>query len=403
MRGRIACAFAALLLPAVACAQDRLTESRRRLEAIRQERAELRAELQTLRGRVRNLVAELQNLEEQRTASERLLQELDWQIAELESTAQRAAHDLATARDRLVERRAVLHRRLREIYKRGPLFTVQVLLAAESFADLLNRYKYLYLIARRDRDLVTDIARLEATLALRERTIRQSLAQIQALRAERARELAEVQAIERERRATLAGMRARERQAARRVEELAAAERALEARLASLERRRQAAAAERGSPRSALVSARAPSATTTSRRAGTAFARGALAWPVDGAILYPFGRAAGPGGTVVRYNGLGLAAPPGTPVRAVADGTVVVAERIEGYGPSVVVDHGSGYYTVYLYLEQLRVRPGDAVRAGDTIGFVGSRADGRPPHLEFQVRGPGGQALDHMPWLAGRR
>lgn len=400
MARRFALVGALLWVGAAAHAQDPVADSRRRLEAIRQERAELRAELQALRSRVRNVLAELQNLEAQRTASARLLQELDWQIAALESRAREAARDLAAARDRLIERRAVLHRRLRDIYKRGPLYAVQVLLAAESFADLLNRYKYLYLIARRDRELVTEIARLEGALALRERAVRQSLAQIQALRAERARELAEVQAIERERRATLAGMQLRERQAARRVEALAAAERALEARLAMLERQRRASAsAESRGPAPRETGERASLGTVRAR----ALARGSLAWPVDGAILYRFGRAAGPAGTTVRYNGVGLAAPEGTPVRAAGDGSVVVAERMEGYGPSVVLDHGEGFYTVYLYLRDLRVQPGQRVRAGEILGVVGPARDGVPAHLEFQVRGPGGQAYDPLTWLATRR
>ena len=58
------------------------------------------------------------------------------------------------AEDNLAERRAVLERRLVDIYKRGPLYTFQVLFAAESFGDLLSRYKYLYLTSRQDRALV---------------------------------------------------------------------------------------------------------------------------------------------------------------------------------------------------------------------------------------------------------
>jgi len=65
--------------------------------------------------------------------------------------------DLVVAEDALAEKRAILHHRLAEIHKRGPLFAVQVLLAAESFGDLISRYKYLYLISRQDRQLVFDV------------------------------------------------------------------------------------------------------------------------------------------------------------------------------------------------------------------------------------------------------
>src|SRR5690606_8580906 len=87
------------------------------------------------------------------------------------------------------------HRLLRNIYKRGPLHSVEVLLTAESFGELINRYKYLFLIARHDRQLVRDVAVLETQLTTRERQLERTLLALedsrtdQALRADR---LAEV-------------------------------------------------------------------------------------------------------------------------------------------------------------------------------------------------------------------
>ena len=63
-----------------------------------------------------------------------------------------------------------------------------MLLTAESFSDLLNRYKYLYLMARRDRGLVTEVAELARELEMREHELRRSLSDIQYLQAERAQE-----------------------------------------------------------------------------------------------------------------------------------------------------------------------------------------------------------------------
>ena len=64
------------------------------------------------------------------------------------------------AQDALDEKHAVLERRLVDIYKRGALYGYQVLLAAESFGDLLSRYKYLYLVSRQDRTLTDEMNRL---------------------------------------------------------------------------------------------------------------------------------------------------------------------------------------------------------------------------------------------------
>ena len=117
----------------------------------------------------------------------------------------------------------------------------------------------------------------------------------------------------------------------------------------------------------------------------------------------PFGREVRPNGTVLRWNGIGIGAIPGTPVRAVKGGTVVLAGAFEGYGPTVVLSHGQGFYTLYLYLEDIGVVEGRTVAAGQVVGTVGGGATPEGPHVEFQVRAPLGngspQAQDPLQWL----
>ncbi len=88
------------------------------------------------------------------------MDEIERQIGGLSGQLDRTSAELILAEDNLAERRAVLERRLVDIYKRGPLYTFQALLAAESFGDLLSRYKYLYLTSRQDRALVGDVEKL---------------------------------------------------------------------------------------------------------------------------------------------------------------------------------------------------------------------------------------------------
>ena len=113
--------------------------------------------MERLRGRVHSLSSELTNIERQVETTGRIVSELDLQINALGSQIERITADLIVAEDALAEKRAILDHRLAEIAKRGPLFAAQVLLAAESFGDLLSRYKYLYLVSRQDRQLVRDV------------------------------------------------------------------------------------------------------------------------------------------------------------------------------------------------------------------------------------------------------
>ena len=118
-----------------------LQESRRRLDEIKAERERLARQQERLRGQVHDVSDELENLERQRTSTNRIVDEIERQIGGLTDQLDRSTSELVLAQDNLAERRAVLERRLVDIYKRGTLYTFQVLLAAESFGDLLSRYK----------------------------------------------------------------------------------------------------------------------------------------------------------------------------------------------------------------------------------------------------------------------
>ena len=137
-----------------------MEESRKRLEQIRKERDRLQEQQQRLTGQVHDVNEELRNLERQRQSTGRIVSEIERQITGLSGQLDRSSAELILAEDNLAERRAVLDRRLVDIYKRGPLYTFQALLAAESFGDLLSRYKYLYLTSRQDRALVADVEKL---------------------------------------------------------------------------------------------------------------------------------------------------------------------------------------------------------------------------------------------------
>ena len=133
---------------------------------------------------------------------------------------------------------------------------------------------------------------------------------------------------------------------------------------------------------------------------------GSLEWPLDGDLIYRFGQEQRPNGLVLNWNGVGIAGLPGSPVRAARNGLIVLAGPFEGYGPSVVLSHGDGFYSLYLYLEEIRVTEGRSINVGHVIGTVGGTDTAQGPHIEFQVRAPidGGvpEAQDPLQWLKPR-
>ncbi|MCH2468828.1 MAG: peptidoglycan DD-metalloendopeptidase family protein [Gemmatimonadetes bacterium] len=369
-----------------------ILESQRRVEQIRAERSRLEGEIGDVRKRVRDASEDLANVERRLSASRSVLAEIQFQSDAVTQSIQETTRELVQAHEKLAENEAVLNRRLRDIYKMGPLHTVGVLLGASSFTDLLNRYRYLQRIASFDRSLVSRVETIEGELVERNDDLRQRMAELGSLRQNRLSEVAQLRSVESERQTALAEFRSRERQTASRLEELDADEGRMTQLIGDLETRRRE------------IEAR--TATARADASLSADDAGSLDWPLDGEVIYRFGRERRPNGTVLRWNGIGISASPGSPVTAVRAGTVVLAGPFEGYGPTVVLSHGDGFYTLYLYLEETGVVEGRTVSIGQVVGTVGGTDTPEGPHIEFQVRAPvnGGspQAQDPLQWLSAR-
>ena len=111
-------------------------------------------------------------------------------------------------------------------------------------------------------------------------------------------------------------------------------------------------------------------------------------WPVEGESTDSFGFRGNPfgGGGAEFHPGQDIAAPRGTPVYAPAEGTVVEAGWKNGYGQTVVLDHGNGLTTRYGHLSKIEVSAGQELRRGDLLGQVGSTGRSTGPHLHYEVR-----------------
>ena len=364
--------------------QQQMQENQSRLEGIRRERSEVEQELARLRTQAHSLSDEIANIESQKQTTNRIVNELDRQITGLSGQIDQITVDLLIAQDALLEKRAVLERRLVDVYKRGALYSYQVLLAAESFGDLLSRYKYLFLVTQQDRLLTNDMHKLRDRVARQRQLLVDSRETLGRRRRERTDELGRYLALEHERETNLRETRRNARQAEQRLTRLDRDEKSLNDRVEALERARREAES-RG------VATAAGTITTADL--------GGLDWPLEGSIIYPFGTTTGPNNTRIPRHGIGIKAPVGTSVRAVAAGTVSLAGPLGLYLTSVLIDHGGGYYTFYAYLNDATVHKGDRVTRGQLIGHVGGESSDEGPHLHFEIRGQGGIALDPGNWL----
>lgn len=370
--------------------QKQIEESRTRLDQIRAERQRLRSEMGQLAGQVHDETEAINNLERQIGTSSSVVAELDLQLSGVLSQVDRSTRDMIQTHDEVVYRKAVLGERLRQIYKRGALGTVQVLLGARSFTDLINRYKYLRLVALQDRLIMGQVEQLETRLSDQRELLATELDGIQRLRREKVREVDELEELEGQRQSRLSRIRSRETSAQNRLSQLARDEERLRQLVVDLEAARREAERLAGAV-----------TTPTLRTADL----GNLAWPVQGNVVYGFGPERR-GNTTLARDGIGIGAPSGTPVHAIEAGKVAFAGRWGLYGPSIILSHGGGYYSLYLYMQNLSVREGDDVDSGQILGGVGGGGSPEGPHIEFQILQPGSagepRPVDPVRWLRDR-
>ncbi len=120
-----------------------------------------------------------------------------------------------------------------------------------------------------------------------------------------------------------------------------------------------------------------------SRTGGLGSPRGQAFWPVRGPLLHRYGEQLQ---GELRWKGMVIAASEGTEVRAIADGRVILADWLQGYGLVVVVEHGKGDMSLYGYNQSALVSVGTQVRAGQPIALVGSSGGQGRPSLYFEIR-----------------
>jgi septal ring factor EnvC (AmiA/AmiB activator) len=393
VRAAVALLVLLLTLVATAAAQGsadaRLRAERERLDRIRRERAQLEQQMRELQGSVHDLSEEVRNLDRQADATARLVRSLDEQLVSIGAEVDTATLALATTEQQLGDARGTLRQRLINIYKRGPLHTYEALLTAESFGQVVSRYKYLRLLADRDRALVSQVQTLRDKSRRQRANLLRFQQAIELTRAEKADEERRFRELEVKRQRSLVSTKRQAAQVAERIRRIQRDETRLNNVLASLEAARRRA--ERTTPN-------APRSSSTIRTADL----GKLDWPVDGTIIYSFGRVVNPNNTTTRWNGIGIAAAEGSAVKTIAAGKVVVAQPFGTYGQTIIIQHGGGDYSVYGSLSRLDVREGAVVSKGQTIGAVGAADPELEPHLHFEIR-PQGRAVDPLEWLRGKR
>ena len=369
----LACLAAGVVGVAVAPAQDlesELDSKSSQLDQAKAKQGVLSTDIAKFSEEIDQLTGEVATLRNREAVVQ---EELDRTQARLE----RERAYLKVLRKRLKRSIRTLEDRLVDIYKSDEPDALTVILQADGFDDLMARYRYLDSIQEQDAVIVDRVTTLrDETREL-----------VDSIRAHRDEVAARKQELERTRRQLEA--READLSAAR-----AAKANALDSVKNNIQRLEGDISDIQGEIAAQLRAAQAAAPAPAPLPAGPIQGESSsgFIWPVSGPVVSPFGMRWGR-----MHEGVDIAAPAGTPIRAVANGNVVLAAPTGGYGNYICVDHGGGLASCYAHQSSYAVTSG-SVKQGTVIGYVGCTGHCFGDHLHFEVR-INGAAVDPMGYL----
>jgi murein DD-endopeptidase MepM/ murein hydrolase activator NlpD len=368
-----ACLALALGAGSGAFAQDlnsQLDSKEAQLDEAEQKEGVLSTEIEDYTAEIDQLTGEVAVLRNREAA-------VQAQLDRVEARLDREREYLNRLRERLDRSMDMLEERLVEIYKSDEPDALTVILQSDGFDDLMERYQYLDSIQEQDAAIVDRVHSLRDETRQLVESIRASRDEIAARKEELERTRMQLEARE----ADLSAARAAKAGALASVEEdIQRLEGDISDIQADIQAQIQAAQAAAPAP------APAPAGPVQGESSS------GFIWPVSGPVVSPFGMRWGR-----MHEGIDIAAPAGVPIRAAADGNVILAAPTSGYGNYTCIDHGGGLSTCYAHQSSYAVTSG-SVQQGTVIGYVGCTGSCFGDHLHFEVRINGG-AVDPMGYL----
>lgn len=417
--GMLSAALAALVIGAIAPAHaaPKVTERTKQKQAAESERAELRKKLDNLKREItltenakEQAADTLAESERAISDANRSLRELNREQAGTEARLVELSQEQGQLESIISAQQKKLSRLMHEQYVSGNEDRMKLLLSGDNPNRINREMQYMSYVSQAQAKLIaslrTNLQTVEANRAQAENAKLELDEIVQEKRAHKG--MLEKEKTKRTQLlAQLSGKLAAQRKEAGRLERDQKRLSDLVGRLSRMieEQKKAAARKPRQTPKTAKKSAGSQQAPQLVEEVPEPVAdgsfermRGRMRLPVRGAITAKYGakREDGPS-----WKGLFISAPEGAEVKVVADGKVVFADWLRGFGNMVIVDHGSQYMTIYGNAQALFKQVGDAVRTGDVIAGAGNSGGNVQTGLYFEMRHRG-RAFNPLDWVTIR-
>src|SRR4030042_2386762 len=347
-----------------------ITQKKRDLKDIKKEINLTKEKEKEVRGKEPYILGTLHLLEVELYQKEKELKQMETQLGQTQERLRQTKHQVVILSKGMEHTKEELFSRLIALYKTGRVPTEGLLLASQSYPDLLRLDKYLRVIIDYDARLI-DTHRYQVVLKERyQEELIQDQSKMKRNISEIGKKKNEITKVSGEKRTLLKSIQNQKTVYQKLLIELEERGKKLQTLIGKLEQEKSLLAY--GKSKYEIL-------------------KGKLTPPVQGKVLSLFKEKG--------QNGIEIKAPMGAEIRAVLSGKVLSADWFKGFGNIVIIDHGNHTFTVSGYCSELFKKPGDAVSQGETIALVGSAGSLKGPCLYFEIRHHG-KPQDPMEWLS---
>lgn len=354
-----------MVIPAQA---DDISDAKKKQQELEQQKNTAEAEKSELSSELDSIVSKMEKTQSDLTAKENEIND--------------AETELVTAKANEDDQYQTMKLRIKYMYENGSNEFLEILMEANSIADLLNKAEYINKISKCDRELLVEYEDTRKDVENRENALKKEYAELESLQDELAGEQANVEKLLADKNIQIDNLTSEISSNADKLKKLIAEAEAAEAR-------RKEAEATAAAQAAAAAQASASSGTSSSSSSGNASATGtgSLTHPVPGAAITSGfgGRVAPTAGATTGHDGIDYGAGYGAAVYAADSGTVITAQYNSARGNYIVINHGNGMQTWYQHLSSMNVTVGQTVARGQVIGNVGTTGISTGPHLHFEV------------------
>ncbi len=359
------------------------------INSLKTELKQLRLKIKTAESRERSTVNRLSSIDKEISLTNKLIQSLKYEEEKARKTIYQLKNDILKNENELESLRTRYKQRVLKSYKKGNLSDLEKVFSSTTWRQAIYRTHYLKLISniekkitKRIEKLLVDISRqkVELEVVLRDNLNlkRDKQTQVTSYRNMRVNREKELNRIRNDKNALTSyvsekekGIQQLEKIIKRVLEDKARFERELRIRQQQ----------------------------ETLKTKSFKALKGQLPWPADGRIISKFGRQWNPKlKTTTENPGIDIKGKPGSSIKTVLGGVVTTITYIRGYGTTIIVDHGGGFYTVYSHVTNIQTNVDSQVRNGDVIAYMGDSGSINGSKLHFEIWGKG-QKLDPEKWL----